>query len=66
MWRLPCLLYADDFVLCGGSEKDLRAIMGRFIDVCKKRCLKVNARKNKVMLLGREALECEVYVNGYV
>ena len=40
---------ADDLVLCGESEEDLRAIMGRFIKVCR-RGLKVNACKSKVML----------------
>ena len=30
-WRFPGLLYADHLVLCGRSEEDLRAIMGRFI-----------------------------------
>ena len=29
-WRLPSLLYAYDLVLCGESEENLRAIMGRF------------------------------------
>ena len=31
--RLPDLLYADDLVLCRESEKDLRAMMGRFVEV---------------------------------
>ena len=26
-WRLPVLLYADDLVLCGKSEEDLRAMV---------------------------------------
>ena len=51
--------------MCGESEEDLRAIVGRFFEVCKRRGLKVNAGKNMVMLLGGvEGLECEVYVNG--
>ena len=41
--------------------------MGRFIEVCKRRVLKVSAGKSKVTLLGgEEGLECEVCVNGYV
>ena len=48
-------------------EEDLRAIAGRFIEVCKRRSLKVNAGKSKVMVLGRgEGLESEVWVNGYL
>ena len=38
--------------------------MGLFIEVCRRRGLKINADKSKVMLLGGEArLECEVCLN---
>ena len=41
--------------------------MERFAEVCRRRGLKVNANKNKKMVLGgEEGLECEVCVNGYV
>ena len=64
-WILPGLLNADDLGLCGGLEKDLRAMVGRFVEVCKRRGLKVNAGKSKVMVLGgEEGLECEVCVDG--
>ena len=64
-WRLPGLLYADDLVLCGESEEDLRVIVGRFVEVCRRRGLKVNVGKSKVMVLNREeGLECEVYLDG--
>ena len=29
-WRLPGLLYADDLVLHGESEEDLRVMVGRW------------------------------------
>ena len=32
-WRLPGPLYADDFVLCGESEEDLKVMVGRFAEV---------------------------------
>ena len=39
--------------------------MGHFVEVCKRRGLKVNAGKIKVMALGvEEGLECEVCVDG--
>ena len=41
-WRLPVLLYADDLVLCGELEEDLRVMVGRFAEVCR-RGLIVNA-----------------------
>ena len=32
-WRLPDLLYTDDLVLCGELEKDLREMVGWFVEV---------------------------------
>ena len=56
-FRLPGLLYADDLVICGESEEDLRVMVGQFAEVCGRR-LKVNAGKSKVMVLnGEEGLE---------
>ena len=64
---MPGLLYADDLILCGESKEELSAIVGCFTDVCRRRGLKVNAGKSKIMLLGgEEGLECEVCVNEYV
>ena len=50
--RLPALLYADDLVLCGESEEELRTVVGHFIEVCRRTSLKVYEGKSKVMLLG--------------
>ena len=59
------LLYADDLVLCGELEEDLRTMVGQFVEVCRRRGLKLNAVKSKVMVLnGEERLECEVHVDG--
>ena len=59
---MPGLLYADDLVLCGALGEDLRAVVGRFAEVCRRRSLKVNAGKSKVVILGgEEGLECEVW-----
>ena len=46
-WRMPGLLYADDLVLCGESGEDLKAIVGRFIEVCMRRGLKANSGQSK-------------------
>ena len=35
-WRLAGLLHADDLVLCGESEKDLRVMVGHFAEVCRR------------------------------
>ena len=52
--RLPGIFYANDLVLCSESEEDLMAIVGHFIEVFRRRGLKVSAGKSKVMLLGGE------------
>ena len=44
---LPGLLHADDLVLCGKLEEFLRAMVGCFIEVCRRGGLKVNAGKSK-------------------
>ena len=33
---LPGLLYADDLILCGESEEDLRVMVGQFTQVCRR------------------------------
>ena len=61
---MPGLLYADDLVLCDESEEDLKAMVGCFVEVCRRRGLKVNAGKSKLMVLGEEErLKCDVCVD---
>ena len=56
-WRLLGLLYADDLVLVGESEGNLRAMVRRFVEMWR-RGLKVNASKSKVMVMdGEKGLE---------
>ena len=58
-WILPGLLYADDLVLCGKSEEDLKVMVVCFVEVCRRRGLKVNEDKSKVIVLGgEEGLVC--------
>ena len=47
---MPGFLYGDDLVWCSESEEDLRAMVGYFVEVCR-RDLKVNAGKGKVKVL---------------
>ena len=53
-WRLPGLSYANDLFLCQGSEEYLKVMVGHFIEVFRKRDLKVNSVKSKVIMLGVE------------
>ncbi len=46
-------LYADDTVLLAESEGMLQRIVDEFGRVCRKRKLKVNAGKSKVMIIKR-------------
>ena len=64
-WRLPCILYADDFALCSESKEDLKVMVGRFVEMCRERGFKIIVEKFKVMVLGgKEGLECEIRVDG--
>ena len=64
-WRFPFIVYADDLVLCGESEEDLNVVVGRFVEVCRRRGLKVNADNSKVMVVdGEEGMKCEIHVDG--
>ena len=56
-------MYADELVLCGESEENL--MVGCFVEMCRRRCLKVNGGKAKAMVLnGEEESDCEVRVDG--
>ena len=56
---------ADDLVLCGETEDDMRLMIGQFAKVCRGRRMKVNAGESKVLVLnGGLGLECEVHVAG--
>ena len=44
-WRFLGLLYTDDLILYGESEEDLRTMVGRFVEVCRRTGLKVNVGK---------------------
>ena len=52
-------------VLCGEWEETKRAMVRLFVEMCRRRGLKVSAEKRKVMVLnGEVGLECEVSANG--
>ena len=54
-WPLVC----RRLVLCGKLEEDLRLLVGCFVEVCRRRELKVNAGRSMLMVLGKEyGLEC--------
>src|SRR5678815_1140476 len=57
-WRAPYLLYEDDLVLCGESEESLRGLVERFGRVWKRRGLKVNLDKSKVMFVSVDSPLC--------
>ena len=62
-WRVLCLLYADDLVLCGESEESLSRLVEGFGRVCKRRGLKVNVDKSKVMVVSRENVQCRIMLD---
>ncbi len=54
VWSVVTCLFPDDTVLLTESEGDLQRVENEFYSVCKKRRLKVNAGKSKVMVLRGE------------
>ena len=52
--RLPGLLYANNLVLRDDTEGKIKMIVGRYVFVFRRRGLKVNADKNKVIVSGGE------------
>ena len=63
-WRLPGFLYADELVLGSESEENLTVMVRRFVDMCKRKGLKVNISRSKGMVLNEEeGLEREVFVD---
>ena len=63
-WRLPGFLYARNLVLCIEFEEDLREMVEWFDDVCRRRGLKVNVCKSKLIVMnGKEGLKCEVHID---
>ena len=51
---MPGLLYADDLILCDKSEEALRVMVGLFTEVSRRKGMKVNAGKRKVIVLNGE------------
>ena len=54
---------ADDLVLCGESEESLSRLVEGFGRVCKRRGLKVNVGKSKVMVVNRENVQCRIMLD---
>ncbi len=57
VWSVEAYLFADDTVLLAESEGDLQRVENGFYSVCKRRKLKVNAEKSKVMVFERREEE---------
>ncbi len=57
VWSVVTCLFVDDTVLLTESEWDLQRAVNEFISVCKRRKLKVNAGKSKVMVFERREEE---------
>ncbi len=49
-WVLNSILFADDTVLIAENERDIQNLVSVFDSVCKRRKLKVNVNKSKMMV----------------
>ncbi len=54
---LNSILFVDDTVLIAENESDLQKLVSVFDSVCKRRELKVNVNKSKVMVCERSRSE---------
>ncbi len=61
-WVLNSILFADDTVLIAENESDLQKLVIVFDSVCKRRKLKVNVNKSKVMVCERSRSEVVDFV----
>ena len=66
IWQVNQLLFADDTVLMADSEEKLQRVVKEFGRVCKRRKLKINVSKSKVMVCNRGAQgrNLDVWVEG--
>ena len=67
-WAVSQLLFADDTVLVGDSKKNLERLMEEIGWVCRRRKLKVNVVKSKVMRSARDGIvgEMNIIMDGQV
>ncbi len=65
IWSVVTCLFADDTVLLAESEGDLQRVVNEFYSVCKRRKLKVNAGKSKVMVSERREEEVVHFNTAY-
>lgn len=66
-WSLSNMIYANDAVLMGSSERDMKRLAESFAEVCKCCCFEVNVGKSKMLIDKREGesvYECNVQMDG--
>ncbi len=63
---LNSILFADDTVFVADNESDLQNLVNVFDSVCKRRKLKVNVNKSKVMVCERSRREVVDFVCPYI
>ena len=51
---LACIFFADDVVLLSPARYGLQKMLDICVDYCKRFCLNFNAKKSKVMVIGRK------------
>ncbi len=64
-WLVTACLFADDNVLLAESERQLQRVVYQFHNVCKRRKLRANAGKSKVMVFESREVEVVDFRNPY-
>ncbi len=53
-WSVAACLFVNDTVLLAETERELQRVVDQFHSVCRRKKLRVNARKSKVMIFERK------------
>ncbi len=64
-WSVAVCLLADDTVLLAENERELQRVVDQFHSLCRRRKLRVNAGKSKVIVFERKEVEMINFGNPY-
>ncbi len=65
-WSVAACLSVNETVLLAESERELQRVVDQFHSVCRRKKLRVNAGKSKVMIFERKEVEVVNFGNPYM
>ena len=64
IYKISCLLFADDLVLLSSTESGLQRALNSFADACDTAKMKISTAKTEVLHLSRNPDQCVLQANG--